>query len=88
MKTYSVEVEPKAEKWLLGQDLHVRRRIIAGLKRLADWPVRGKNISSLKGPFQSLYRLRIGDYRAVFAVDDKREVVSVREIGHRGNVYR
>jgi mRNA interferase RelE/StbE len=73
---------------LLRLDLHLRRRIIAGVKRLGHWPVAGKSVRPLTGTLKGLYRLRIGDYRVIFAVDEERNIVSVREIGHRGSIYR
>ncbi|MFW6157068.1 MAG: type II toxin-antitoxin system RelE family toxin [Armatimonadota bacterium] len=88
MTGYSVELEPRAERQLLRLDLGTRRRVIAQLKRLAHWPVRGNSVRPLKGEFGGLYRMRIGDYRAILAVDEEREIISVREIGHRGSIYR
>jgi len=34
------------------------------------------------------YRLRLGDYRILYAVDDKDKVVTVFAVGHRREVYR
>ena len=34
------------------------------------------------------YRIRVGDYRIVFAVDDDRQLVLVARIAHRREVYR
>ena len=34
------------------------------------------------------YRIRIGDYRVVYSVDDKYHIVKVLDLGHRKNVYR
>ncbi len=41
----------------------------------------------LSGPDQ-LYRIRAGDYRIVYAVDDDRMLVLVVKVGHRREVYR
>ncbi|MFO8080904.1 MAG: type II toxin-antitoxin system RelE/ParE family toxin [Armatimonadota bacterium] len=87
MTGYSVELEPNAERQLLRLDLTTRRRVITQLKRLLNWPVPGKSVRPLKGSLGGLYRMRIGDYRAIFAVDEQREIISVREIGHRGDIY-
>ncbi len=37
---------------------------------------------------QSAYRLRIGQYRAVFTLDDERMILGVLKIGVRGDIYR
>ena len=35
-----------------------------------------------------LYRLRVGDYRIVYKIDDDRLIVLVVRIGHRKDIYR
>lgn len=35
-----------------------------------------------------MYRIRVGDYRIVFGVDDKAKLVTVHYIRHRREVYR
>jgi mRNA interferase RelE/StbE len=35
-----------------------------------------------------LYRLRVGDYRILFEVDDDARIVTIVKIGHRRDVYR
>jgi mRNA interferase RelE/StbE len=42
---------------------------------------------ALKEPFKGLYRIRIGDYRAQYALDHKEQVLIVEGIGHRRDVY-
>jgi mRNA interferase RelE/StbE len=41
---------------------------------------------ALRGEFKGLYRLRIGEYRVIYAKTDRDAVVVLR-IGHRSNVY-
>ena len=36
----------------------------------------------------NLYRVRVGDYRIVYRIEDKRLVVLIVRIGHRREVYR
>lgn len=42
---------------------------------------------SLRGRFRRLRRLRIGDCRAIYQVDDERNVIRVVLVGHRKHVY-
>lgn len=35
-----------------------------------------------------LYRIRVGDYRRIYAVEDQRLIVLVVKVGHRREVYR
>lgn len=85
---YSIEFTERARKQVLRLDAPVQERVEAAIDRLAHWPVRGKSVRPLKGELGGLHRLRIGDYRAILAVDEERQIISVREIGHRGSVYR
>ena len=41
----------------------------------------------LTGP-GDLYRIRVGEWRVVYTVEDSRLVVLVVRVGHRGDVYR
>jgi mRNA interferase RelE/StbE len=34
------------------------------------------------------YRVRVGDYRVIYSVDDAARIVAVEKVGHRGDVYR
>lgn len=62
-----------------------RRRLVRRIESLAEEP-RPAGSRKLSGRYQ--YRLRQGDYRIVYSIDDaKREVVVVK-IGHRKEIYR
>jgi mRNA interferase RelE/StbE len=52
--------------------------------RLSD--PRGHGVNALQGT--DGYRVRVGDYRAVFRVEDAERLVTVRSVGHRSSVYR
>jgi len=41
----------------------------------------------LKGTKESLWRIRVGNYRIIYSVDDIIRIVEVRDIGHRKNIY-
>ena len=45
-------------------------------------------LRTLAGPLQGLFRLRVGHYRVIFAVDRKNKVIEVHRIQHRSKVYR
>ena len=62
-------------------------RLLAGLERLALWPDHGGNVRKLSGPFKGLWRLRVGDYRALFNVDDTKRTILVTRIGPRQRIY-
>ena len=64
--------------------LPVKLRVLRCFERLAAWPgVSG--VRSLSGPLAGHYRLRTGDYRVQFRVQN--EAVVVERIGHRDGFY-
>ena len=62
-----------------------RARIVEGIKRLADNPFLG---NALKGELRGLRRLRVGDYRIIYEVQDDALLVLVIRIAHRREVHR
>ena len=64
----------------------IRARILRKITALADDP-RPPGVTRLTGP-EGLWRIRIGDYRVVYAIEDDRLVVLVVPVAARGAVYR
>ncbi len=85
MASYSVVIKPSAVKELESMPVKELRRIVGKIADLAKTP-RPTGCVKLSGRDQ--YRLRQGDYRVVYAVDDERQLVEVVKIGHRREVYR
>ena len=83
--TYSVSIKQSAAKALEKITREDRLRIIAAIDQLRDNPAAG---SVLKGEFSGLRRIRVGNYRVVYEVQDQQLVVLVIRIGHRREVYR
>ena len=77
--------------WLLSalerQD-HVNRLLVRAIEQLADDP-RPVGCKTMRGPEQFL-RIRVGDYRVVYQVNDDQRVLEVLivRVGHRREVYR
>jgi len=83
--TYSVSIKQSAAKALEKIARDDRLRIIAAIDQLRDNPAAG---SVLKGEFSGLRRIRVGNYRVVYEIQDQQLVVLVVRIGHRREVYR
>ena len=64
----------------------VRRRLIARAEALADDP-RPRDAVKLKGA-EDTYRIRVGDHRIIYRIEEARLVVLVIRVGHRREVYR
>ena len=85
MANYRLLIKPSAAKELEALPAKDRKRIAAKLQQLASDP-RPPGTEKLSG--QEKYRLRQGDYRVVYSVDDNESAVLIVKIGHRRDVYR
>ena len=85
-RRYRVELTPKARREILALSKDVQERIDTRILALADNP-RPQGSKKLGGE-DGLYRIRVGDYRIVYAIRDDILVVLVVRIGHRSEVYR
>ncbi|MFZ3042624.1 MAG: type II toxin-antitoxin system RelE/ParE family toxin [Thiobacillus sp.] len=83
--TYSVSIKQSAAKALAKVAHEDRLRIIGVIDELKANPTAG---GVLKGEFSGLRRIRVGNYRVVYEVQDQKLVVLVVRIGHRREVYR
>lgn len=85
MGKYSVEVKPAARKELEALSDPVLARVIRKLESLADVP-RPAGCKKLKG-YKDMWRIRIGDWRVVYFIDETVKLVSILRIAHRREVY-
>ena len=85
MANYNVLIKRSAAKELEGLPPKIRRQVAAKVAGLAVTP-RPQGVEKLSG--QEKYRIRQGDYRVLYSIDDTAETVMVVEIGHRRDVYR
>ena len=85
MAKYSVELKSSARKELERLPPKVIQRVFAKLEALGGEP-RPAGCKKLKGG-QHIWRIRVGDYRVVYTVDDVQLLVSVTRIRHRSDVY-
>ena len=83
---YAVEFERSAKKNLDRLDGPIRARVLRKVAALADDP-RPPGATRLVNA-DDLWRIRIGDYRVVYAIEDDRLVVIVVRVAGRGKVYR
>jgi len=83
--SYSVRVKSSAIKELESLPPKDLARVAMRIEGLATDP-RPPGCEKLSG--QERYRLRQGDYRILYEVDDPRLVVTIVKVGHRREVYR
>ena len=85
MNNYAVEVKPSARKELEALPDNVLSRVVRKVESLGHTP-RPAGCKKLKG-HKDQWRVRVGDWRVVYVIDDTARVVSVTRIAHRSEVY-
>ena len=85
MGNYSVQVKPSARKELEGLPDNVLVRVVQKLESLGHAP-RPTGCKKLKG-YKDQWRVRVGDWRVVYLIDDATKLISITRIAHRREVY-
>ena len=87
MAEYKILLKSSAAKEIeaVGSKEH-RRRIVEKIAGLAVNP-RSQKTEKLAG-YDDRYRIRQGQYRIVYFIDDSRREVTMFKVGHRKDVYR
>jgi mRNA interferase RelE/StbE len=83
--SYVVALTSSAEKELKRLPGNLVERIIPRLERLGSNP-RPAGCKKLKGGDRE-WRIRVGDYRVVYTIDDSKRLVEVTRVRHRSEVY-
>lgn len=83
---YSVRIAPRAERDFGRLPREIQRRVLTHLESLATQP-RPSGAVKLADQ-ENRYRVRVGDYRIVYSIDDGAQCVLILVIGHRRDVYR
>lgn len=82
MRIYKIKIEKAAQKFLDKQDRNQRLRLYKAIYQLPG----GTDIKKLSG--HDLYRLRVGNYRVLYAIDEEIRLVNIENIDNRGDVYK
>jgi mRNA interferase RelE/StbE len=82
---YSLEIKQSAQKELDALDDPPFARIDRKILALSDNP-RPSGCKKLRG-YKDLWRIRVGDWRVVYIINDDTKIVAVTRIAHRRDVY-
>ena len=85
MAKYSLEIKHSAQRELDSLDDSVFRRIDRRILTLADNP-RPTGCKKLRG-YKDQWRVRVGDWRVVYLIDDAAKLVTITRVAHRREVY-
>jgi len=83
---YTVLFKPSAQKTLSKLSEQLQKRIVKKAMALAGNP-RPMGSEKLSG-YENRYRIRVGDYRVVYMIEDDRLIVTIIDLGHRREIYR
>jgi mRNA interferase RelE/StbE len=83
--SWSIRIKQSALKDLKRIDKTHRLRVVSAIEALRENPYRG---SALKGDLRGLRRIRVGDFRVIYEIQNEKTLVLVIAAGHRREIYR
>jgi mRNA interferase RelE/StbE len=85
MAKYKIEIKKSAVKELNNLPINELKKIVQKIQNLADNP-RPSGCKKLTG--EEKYRIRSGNYRILYIIEDNILIIYIVKIGHRREVYR
>ena len=82
---HRIELRRRAQRVLDRLPKSDFQAVVEAIKELAQTP-RPRGVEKVKST--GLWRIRQGDYRIIYSIDDNQRLVTVVRIGHRKEVYR
>lgn len=83
--SYEVHLVPSTDREMEKLPTLIHTRISKRILMLEDNP-RPRGAKKLSG--REEYRLRVGDYRVLYTINDERHTITIFAVGHRREVYR
>lgn len=84
---YSISINSLALKELSKLPKAMAKKAEKVIDSLAEEP-RPVGVKKLKGMDEDLFRIRLGDYRIIYSIEDEIKIVDIRRVGHRKDIYR
>jgi mRNA interferase RelE/StbE len=83
--SYSIFILRSAQRELGGLSRDAYERVRDAIRALAQDP---RPSGYLKLAARRGYRIRIGDYRVIYEIDEEKKIITVLHIGHWRDIYR
>jgi mRNA interferase RelE/StbE len=83
---YRIEIAPAAERQIRKLEATVRRRVFSKIETLQLNP-RPAGVEKLSGA-TDLYRVRAGDFRIIYTIEDQVTTVLILKVGDRKEIYK
>ncbi|MCW3121790.1 MAG: plasmid stabilization system [Flavipsychrobacter sp.] len=84
---YQIVVKPSAKRELKKLSVSVATLIVNKIDTLANNP-RPEGCKKLVNNKEELWRVRVGDYRILYAIDDTIRIVDIHHVGNRREIYK
>lgn len=84
---YRIILHRRATRFYDRLEKKQQRRLNRAIDKLRDNPFFGRDIKKLRGRIEDKYRIRVGPFRAVYLVNEEKNLVIVESIGPQGNIY-
>lgn len=84
---YKIEYAKQVKKGIEKFPKKDKIAILEKIESLAITP-RPEGVVKMKGGFDSYHRIRIGDYRVIYSIEDKKLLILIVKIAQRGGVYK
>lgn len=82
MIKYKIELNKKAQKFIKSQPRNQQERILKVVSKLPDGDVKALSGNS------NAYRLRVGNYRVIYEINNDILLITIVDVGNRGQVYK
>ncbi len=83
MSEYIITFEKAALKFIRKQDKATQRRLLLAIQQLPA----GFDIKKLQG-YDELYRMRVGNIRIIYSINQAVKIVNIENINSRGDIYK
>lgn len=83
---YKISITKQALKELEHLPKKETQQISKAIDGLSNNP-RPSGCKKLKGESEYMWRIRVGNYRVIYTIDDQVKIIDVRKIGHRKDIY-
>ncbi len=83
--SYRIIIPKAVQKQLNNLPQKIRSRLLAEIRLLGDNP-RPNGVKKLKG-YENTYRIRVGNYRVIYEIEDREMIVIVLSSIHRKDAY-
>lgn len=80
---YKIIIKKKAKKFIDKLPHNEKSRVVSAIEKLPN----GEDIKKLKG-HSDLLRLRVGEYRIIYTVNNGELTVYIIDVGNRGDIYK